>query len=378
MDEFCLDESCFQSRKRAKYGCSCDLTLRFCSKHMLSHHKIPGAHNEIDLSVVIKELHLKAASALENLDENQVKVLNAGQLMTKEIFIKIQDTMMLLESRKIEILDILKSRQFGENIDSKIEEINEISFQQKEGFQESIQKYLELYENYENSIFKEEIISIHKSIEASNALFKEISEIISKENNNFMNKFKDLENKVNENILAIKYDISININKKLITEIENTKNREQLISEEINKIKNQFSVETENNKDNKRQINEEINKIKNQLSVETENNKDNKRQINDEINKIKQEYNEKLKAQEIIFNENNQKAVAESREEILKQKLTFETLINDNAKLIANSILKMQQELLSKIKEESSEIYRTISDVLNNPSIMRIESDNEA
>ena len=248
MDEFCLDTSCFQNRKKAKYSCSCDSTLRFCSKHMLKHHKIPGVHNEIEVYVAIKELQLKAAYALVNLDKNQDKVLNIGNLMTKEILAKVQDTMKLLESRKIEILDILKFREFGEEIGLKIEEINKINIQSKGGFQESIQKYLELYENHENSIFKEEIILIHKSIEASNIIFKEINEIRSKENETFTKKFENLENKMNENMIIIKDYIQ----NEILIKTES----------EITKIKKELSIETKKAKDRENLINENIIKFK--------------------------------------------------------------------------------------------------------------------
>ena len=168
--------------------------------------------------------------------------------MTKEILAKVQDTMKLLESRKIEILDILKFREFGEEIGLKIEEINKINIQSKGGFQESIQKYLELYENHENSIFKEEIILIHKSIEASNIIFKEINEIRSKENETFTKKFENLENKMNENMIIIKDYIQ----NEILIKTES----------EITKIKKELSIETKKAKDRENLINENIIKFK--------------------------------------------------------------------------------------------------------------------
>ena len=226
MEEICLDESCLKSKTIAKFSCSCNLNLRLCSKHMLKHKSALGVHNEIRISSVVKELQSKALIALEKLNENQDDLLNTGKLMTIEIITNIQDTMMLLESRRIEIMNLINSQQYGTEINSKIEEINKISFQPKGGLQESIQKYLKLYENHENSIFKEEIIAIHKGIETSNIIFKEINEIRLKENENFMRKFEDLEKKINEGISMIKNYIQKEVLIKY--DVENNKIKRQI------------------------------------------------------------------------------------------------------------------------------------------------------
>ena len=238
MDEICLDRDCINKGKKAKYSCSCDLSLRFCSQHFILHSGTPGVHKNILISERIEKLKSKAAIALENLEENQDKVLTVEKLMTAEILTKVKETMMLLESRKNEIIDLLKSRQFGTEVESKIEETTQIKFQKRGGFQESVEKYLNLYEDYENSIFKEEIIKIHKSVEAGNEIFKEINETRLIESQNFEKKFELLENKMNENIKIINESISQmqneigmkieietkNINMKLSTETENILN----------------------------------------------------------------------------------------------------------------------------------------------------------
>ena len=233
-----MHKDCINKGKKGKNSCSCDLSLRFCSQHFILHSGTPGVHKNILISERIEKLKSKAAIALENLEENQDKVLTVGKLMTAEILTRVQETMMLLESRKIEIIDLLKSRQFGKEVESKIEEITQIKFQKRGGFQESVEKYLNLYEDYENSIFKEEIIKIHKSVEEGNAIFKEINKTRLRESQNFEKRFELLENKMNDNIKIINETIS-QLQNKIGEKIEIEKKN---IYENITKISSSIYV----------------------------------------------------------------------------------------------------------------------------------------
>ena len=309
MEENCLDKSCLKEGKKAKYSCSCDHNLRFCTDHMFQHLKIPGVHHQIKISEAIMELKTKAAIVLENLDNNEEKLLNTGMLMTKEIITKVQETMMNLESRKIEIIKLLESRKFGVEINAKIEEFAKINFQHKGGFQESVEKYLSLYENHENSIFKEEIIAIHKGIEASNIIFQGINEVRIKESENFNRKLDNLEQRMNENINTIKDDIK---NNKLSKEIESIKYCEKI--------------------------------------------------INKEIQKIKQDIAERFKLQKQECNGINQAIISKAAEESLKIKQMFESLENK----FNDSMIKMQKDLLMKNDEENKNMLIKLSKEIAN------------
>ena len=379
MEENCSDKDC---TKNAKYSCSCDLSLRLCSKHILKHNKTPGVHNEIEIIDAIQELKSKAAIALENVEGNKKKLLNVGKNMITEVATKIQDTMMLLESRRTEIIDLLNLRQFGIEINSKIEEISNINFQKKGGFQESVEKYLSLYENNEISIFKEEIIAIHKSIEESNMIFKEIIQNKSKESESFTKKFEFLENKLNENINNINNSISeiqkeiLIINQKddkttITTLFEDAKNQENKLNQQMNQIKQELIEKiniqdkeyTEKNKnvfesleikinDNMNIINNSIIKIQKEISAnndieneiikitEKTNNYENK--ISQEMNQIKQEFIELQKIQEKQYNEI---IIKKPDEENLEIKKIFEELQNESQINFTKSIIEINNKL---------------------------------
>ena len=379
MEEFCNSGGCLLKNKKARYICSCDPALLFCSKHKSKHNLTSGIHHTIKISKV-KKLKLKAENALKNLEENQIDLLNVGQLMTVEISTKIQETVMLLESRRTEIIDLLNSRQFGEEVDSKIEEINKIKFQKKERFQESVGKYLSLYENYEISIFREEMIAIHNSVEASNRIFKEINEVRSSELENISKKLESLEFKMNENISNINNSFTEIQKEKLknkdddkntITKLlEDADNRENKINQKINQMKQEFILKntmqeklyTENHSYSLKSLEEKINdkikitndsirKIQNELSNETAVKiKDTATNNEKSINQIKKEFTDKLKNQEKQYKEQNEVLLKKLNEENLKLKKLFEEILNESRRSFTKSIIEINDRLESIIE----------------------------
>ena len=303
--------------------------------------------------------------------------------MAEEILTKVQETMMLLESRKNEIVDLLKSRQFGKEVESKIEEISQIKFQKREGFQESVNKYLSLYGDYENSIFKEEIISIRKSVEESNEIFIGMNKIILIERENFEKKFDFLENKMNENINNINNSISkIQKEVKIISQkdekniikilLEDAENRESKINQQINdniNIKNDIASKIQR---------EMKNEIENKLIELTEDAKNRENNINEKMNQMKQELIDKFKMQEIEFTEKDNINITNDIANKIQREMKNE-IENKFIKLTEDSknLEEMKQEFIKKEKEcsdKNKNSFETLEKKINDNMITTDDS----
>jgi hypothetical protein len=146
-----MSEFCGVCKRHAKQACSCDLTLRFCSKDYIRHQKLklPGEHEGIDLVDRRNEIRQKYKLILENINRAKNITLSRSTYLIQAI-LEITDYQLSLIQKNINLSDnLIKSRDISSLVDKTLQDFGNIESRGADlsEFSDIVKSYLRLFIN---------------------------------------------------------------------------------------------------------------------------------------------------------------------------------------------------------------------------------------
>ena len=144
MDSRCEFVDCSNS---VEYSCSCNPNSFFCASHYIRHMKIPGIHREINIFERNREVPIKAVAAAEFIDADNLKIIESGEKLVKNIKSSFIDINKQVDERKQIIFNNINSNTLDDRTEKLIENSVTAKYKIKGEVKESAMEFFDMFQD---------------------------------------------------------------------------------------------------------------------------------------------------------------------------------------------------------------------------------------
>ena len=130
-----------------EYTCSCNPNSFFCANHYIRHMKIPGIHREINIFERNREVPIKAVAAAEFIDADNLKIIESGEKLVKNIKSSFIDINKQVDERKQIIFNNINSNTLDDRTEKLIEDSVTAKYKIKGEVKESATEFFDMFQD---------------------------------------------------------------------------------------------------------------------------------------------------------------------------------------------------------------------------------------